>query len=115
VHSTTNSEQMDIDALSNSNRREYLDNVSDCESESDSIKTQNYLEDLSHHNNLSSRSLEALRHLVQENSFYSKKMLYALSKQNHYQSFADEIISHIITFQLGFTLMKHLMDIISMK
>jgi hypothetical protein len=47
---------MDIDALSNFIEGEYLDSVSNCESESDSIKTLNYLEDFSYQNNLSSRA-----------------------------------------------------------
>jgi hypothetical protein len=58
VHSPTNSEQIDIDALSNFNESEYLDSISDCEGERDSIKTQKYLEDFSYHNKLSSRALE---------------------------------------------------------
>jgi hypothetical protein len=45
-------EQMNVDLNSNSNGSEYLDSVSDCES--DSVKIQNYLEDFSCHNNFKS-------------------------------------------------------------
>jgi hypothetical protein len=70
------SEQMDIDLISNSKESEYLDSVSECES--DSVKTQNNLEDSNDQNNLSSRVLQALKILVQKNAYHSKKTLCAL-------------------------------------
>jgi hypothetical protein len=92
------SEQIDIDLLSNFNGSEDLDSLDECESESDSVKTQNYLEDYIYRNDLSSRAHETLKYLVQNNAYHSKKRLCYLWELKGYQSLEDEIITYIRSF-----------------
>jgi hypothetical protein len=92
------SEQIDIDLLSNFNGSEDLDSLDECESESDSVKTQNYLEDYIYRNDLSSRAHETLKYLVQSNAYHSKKRLCYLWELKGYQSLEDEIITYIRSF-----------------
>jgi hypothetical protein len=91
-----NSEQMDIDSITNSEKSEYLNSGSECESES--VKTQIYSKDFTYHTNLSSRALAALKFLVQNDAYRSKKRLVELWVLKNYQSLANEIITYIRSF-----------------
>jgi hypothetical protein len=68
------SEQMDVDLHSNINEIEYF--RSDCEIDSYSVKTQNYLEDIIIQTDLSSRAYYALKCLVENDVYHSKKRLF---------------------------------------
>jgi hypothetical protein len=88
------SEQKEFDLSSPSNDNDLL--VFD--SNSESVKTQNYSEDSTYHIDLSSRALEALRCLVQNNAYTSKKRLYAFWRVRGFQSLAEEITNFIRSF-----------------
>ncbi len=80
VPSTINSKQMDMDSISNSEKYEYLISDSECDSECDSVKTQNYPEDFNDHTDSTSRALGALKFLVQKYAYRFKKRLSELWK-----------------------------------
>jgi hypothetical protein len=88
---------MDIgnfDVIANS----IVDNFCDSDSESVSVKTINYLDDLFIQNELSSRAKKALKKLIDNDAYRSMYTLCNQWSTEGYESLATEIITHIRSF-----------------
>jgi hypothetical protein len=85
-------EQFDIVANSNS----IVDNC--CDSDSESLKTINYLDDLCIQDDLSSRAKRALKKLIDNDAYRSMDTLFNQWSTERYESLATEIIIHIHSF-----------------
>ncbi len=70
----------------------------DSESESESVKTINYLEDMSVQNDLNSRAHRALKKLIDNNAYRSMGTLFNEWSKNGFQLLAIEIITYIRSF-----------------
>jgi ATP-dependent DNA helicase PIF1 len=90
---------MDIEpnnVLTNSNST--VENYCDSDSESESVKTINYLDDLSFQSDLDSKAHRALKKLIDNNAYHSMDTLFNEWSKNGFQSLATEIITHIRSF-----------------
>jgi hypothetical protein len=87
-------EQFDVFANSNS----FVDNSCDSDSESASVKTINYLDDLCIQDDLSSRAERALKKLIDHDAYRSMETLFNQWSIEGYESLATEIITHIRSF-----------------
>jgi hypothetical protein len=85
-------EQFDVIANSNS----IVDNC--CDSDSESVKTINYLDDLCIQDDLSSRAKRALKNLIDNDAYRSMDTLFNQWSTEGYESLANEIITHIRSF-----------------
>jgi hypothetical protein len=84
------------DAFTNSNS--IVDNYCDRVSDSESVKTINYLDDLCTQNDLSSRAKRALRKLIDNDAYDSMDTLFNQWSTDGYESLGNEIVSHIRSF-----------------
>jgi hypothetical protein len=89
-------EQVDVNEVSNLNEKDYLDN--DCENESDSLRTQNYLEDISIQTDFSLRAHNNLKFLIQKDAYRLMERLYDIWHVKQFQLLANEIIEYVRSF-----------------